>query len=325
MRRTKVAGAMTLALIMSVLSGCGQQIGADGRIGAVYLNAEGYYAGVQRGLEQGLEEASSEPQLLQTNIQSDASRESTFVDTIASAQTDALIISPASDTASIPAIRLAYENDVPVICYNTCIEDEAAEEYVSAYILGDPYEFGAASGRQMGEYFQEQGISEPKVAILNCEQFEVCIERREGFEEALFERVPDAEIVASQEGLTLDQALERGQQILTAHPDVDAFYGEAGSQMIGAVRAIQDRGSQDIVVFGGDMSSQAANMLESNDILKGVTDISGLQVGELASRTALQILGGEEPDEMVIPAPINEYVSSEDGAKWLESHPDGIP
>ncbi|MFD1860245.1 sugar ABC transporter substrate-binding protein [Aeromicrobium camelliae] len=324
MKKTFTAGFALLSL--TLLAACGQQVGADGRIGVVYLNAEGYYAGVQRGLEATFADGAREPQLIATNIQSDASRESTFVDTISSVQADALILSPASATASIPAIRLAHENGVPVICYNTCIEDEAAEQYVSGYILGDPTEFGAASGRQMGDYFLEQGIADPKVAVINCEQFEVCIQRREGFEAALLERVPGAQIVANQEGLTLDAAVERAEQIITAHPDVDAFYGEAGSQMIGAVRAIRSRGLEgQTVVFGGDMSTQAAQMLEDNAILKGVTDISGIKVGELAAQTAMQILAGEEPDELVIPAPIDEYATAASGADWIETHPDGIP
>ncbi|GAB3052918.1 substrate-binding domain-containing protein [Sediminivirga luteola] len=319
--------ATGLALCMAlVTAGCGPQIGSEGRIGVIYLNAEGYYAGVQRGLTAGFEDSEREPQLIQTNIQSDASRESTFVDTISSVQADALILSPASATASIPAIELAHESGVPVICYNTCVTDEATEEFVSAYILGDPTEFGAASGRQMAQYFLDEGIEEPKVAIVNCEQFEVCIQRREGFEAALLEQVPGATIVANQEGLTLDEAVERAEQIITAHPDVDAFYGEAGSQMLGAVRAVRARGlTGETVVFGGDMSTQAAQMLADNTILKGVTDISGIKVGDLAAEVTLQILAGSEPDDVIVPAPIDEYATAESGLEWIETHPDGIP
>jgi ABC-type sugar transport system substrate-binding protein len=327
MRSTRNVYALGLAAAVAVvLTGCGSQIGADGRIGVVYLNAEGYYAGVQRGITDGFDGADREPQIIQTNIQSDASRESTFVDTISSVEADALILSPASATASIPAVELAHESGVPVVCYNTCLTDEATEEFVSAYILGDPTEFGAASGRQMADYFLDADIDAPRVGIINCEQFEVCIQRREGFEAALLERVPDAEIVANQEGLTLDEAVERAEQVITAQPEIDAFYGEAGSQMLGAVRAVQARGLQgEIAVFGGDMSTQAAQMLADNSILKGVADISGIKVGELAADVTLEILGGNEPDEVIVPAPIDEYATPEAGTDWIETHPDGIP
>lgn len=329
MRSIKGLAALGLAVIMAlVATGCSQfeQVGAHGRIGVIYLNAEGFYAGVKQGLTSSINASDRTPQLIQTNIQSDASQESTFVDTISSAQANALVIAPASATASIPAVRLAHESGVPVICYNTCVSDEAMQKYVSAYILGDPAEFGAASGRQMAQHFIDEGITEPKVAVVNCEQFEVCIERRKGFEAALMDQVPGAEIVANQEGITLDEAVERAEQIITANPEVDAFYGEAGSQMIGAVRAVKARGLEgQTVVFGGDMSAQAANLLEDNTILKGVADISGIKVGELAAQATLDILQGDEPDDIVIPAPIDEYNSPDAGVDWLDAHPDGIP
>ena len=326
MRAKKLmAAGLALAAVLGA-SGCSGQIGADGRVAVVYLNAEGYNAGVARGLDSTFDDSSRDAQIISTNIQSDASQESTFIDTISSVDTDALILSPASATASVPAIRLAHESGVPVICYNTCVEDSAAQKYVAAYILGDPTEFGAASGRQMGDYFIEQGIDDPQVGVINCEQFEVCIDRRKGFEAALLEKVPGAEIVANQEGLTLDEAVERGEQILTSAPDLDAFYGEAGSQMLGAVRAVKARGLEgEVVVFGGDMSTQAAAMLNDNSILKGVTDISGIKVGEEAAKVTLEILAGDQPEELIVPAPIDEYVTEEDGQEWIDTHPDGIP
>ncbi|MFI5717577.1 substrate-binding domain-containing protein [Nocardia sp. NPDC051750] len=320
-------GAVLGAVLMAAaVAGCAGKVGENGRVGVVYLNAEGYYAGVARGLNETFSEQPDAPQLLASNIQSDASKESTFVDTVVSVKADALIISPSSATASVPALRLAHDNDVPIICYNTCVEDAAARELVSAYVLGDPEEFGAASGRQMAAYFREQGITAPKVAVINCEQFEVCVQRRIGFEQALTAAVPGATLVANQQGLTLDEAVQRSEQVLTAHPDIDAFYGEAGSQMIGAARAVQARGKAgDVVVFGGDMSTQAAGMLRDGTILKGVTDISGIKVGDLAGRAAVDILAGNPPAEFVIPAPIDEYVGARAGADWIETHPDGIP
>lgn len=312
---------------MTVLvAGCSSRLGENGRIGVIYLNAEGFYAGVKLGLEAQFEGMQDGPQVVETNAQSDPSSESAFIDTISSAQVSALILAPTSAEASIPAVRLAKDNDIPVICYNTCLTEEATEEFVDAWILGSPREFGAISGRQMGEHFRAEGVENPNVGVLNCEQFEVCIERRIGFEEALLELVPGAQIVSNQQGLTVDESVERAGQMLTAHPDMDAFYGEAGSATIGAVRAVQARrlGGQ-VVVFGGDMSTQVAQMLRENSILKGVADISGRSVGELAARVTLQILDGQTPEETIVDAPVDAYSGAADGQRWLTEHPDGIP
>ncbi|MBE1530222.1 substrate-binding domain-containing protein [Actinomadura algeriensis] len=324
-RRAVLVPALLAALVLAVTAAC-DRVGENGRIGVVYLNAEGYYAGVERGLGGVLGHGADQPQLVQTNIQSDPAKESSFVNTMSSAKVDALVVSPASATASVPALRLAHESGVPVICYNTCVEDAAAREYVDAFVLGDPAEFGRVSGEQMAAHFRAADIANPKVAVINCEQFEVCIQRRQGFEKALTAAVPGAQIVANQQGLTMDEAVERGEQLLTAHPDIDAFYGEAGSQMLGAVRAVEARGKAgQVAVFGGDMSVDAAGKLQDGRVLKGVADISGIKVGRLAGEAVRNVLAGNPPEDFIIPAPIDRYLGPKDGARWMQEHPDGIP
>ncbi|GAA2435080.1 substrate-binding domain-containing protein [Actinomadura vinacea] len=325
-KRRAALPALVMAAVLAVTAACGGRVGENGRIGVVYLNAEGYYAGVERGLRGTLGQEDEGPQLLQTNIQSDPAKESSFINTMSSAKADALIVSPASATASVPAMRLAEESGVPVICYNTCVEDAQARKYVRAFVLGSPTGFGRVSGEQMGDHFLRAGLKDPQVGVVNCEQFEVCVERRKGFEQALKEKVPGARIVASQQGLQLDEAVERAQQLLIAHPDLDAFYGEAGSQTLGAVRAVEARGKAGkIAVFGGDMSVEAAKKLQDGRVLKGVADISGIKVGRLAGRAAQDVLAGRPQTGFVIPAPVDRYLGAQDGARWLREHPDGIP
>ncbi|WP_016698272.1 substrate-binding domain-containing protein [Actinoalloteichus spitiensis] len=325
-RRRTVSALVALLAATLALAGCGTRIGEGGRFGVVYMDAQGYYAGVRKGMQDEAAEAGRSIQLLELNAQGDASRESTFVDTVSSAKVDALVLSPVSETASIPAIRLAHRSGVPVICYNTCVAEEAAQEYVTAFILGNPVEFGRLLGDAAADHFLAEGITAPKIGVVNCEQVEVCVQRRLGFEEALFAKVPDAEIVANQQGSTIDEAVNVAERILTAHPDLDAFFGQAGGATLGAIRAVQARNKVgQTVVFGGDMSTEAANALVDHSILKGNVDISGIAVGRMAAETAQRVLAGDEPEEFVLPAPIELYTTPEDGQEWLENHPDGLP
>lgn len=322
----RALAALTAVLCALVLAGCGARLGEDGRIGVVYMDAQGFYAGVRQGMQDYADGSGRELQLLELNARGDASEESTFVDIASSADVDALVLSPVSATASIPAVRLAHESGVPVVCYNTCIEDEAAREYVTSYILGDPHEFGRLLGEAAADHFESEGVDDPAIAVLNCEFVEVCVQRREGFEEALFDRLPGAEIVANQEGATIDEAVDVGERLLTAHPDLDAFYGEAGGATMGAVRAVTNRGlAGEVVVFGSDMSTDAARALADHRILKANVDISGTAVGLLAGETVQRIIAGQAPEEFITPAPIDLYTTPEDGREWLQAHPDGIP
>ncbi|AOS63300.1 substrate-binding domain-containing protein [Actinoalloteichus hymeniacidonis] len=325
-RRRTVAAIAALLVAVLASASCGAQIGEGGRFGVVYMDAQGYYAGVRKGMQDEAERMGRNVQLLELNAQGDASKESSFIDTVSSADVDALVLSPVSETASIPAIRLAHRSEVPVICYNTCIADEAAQEYVDAFILGDPLEFGGLLGDAAADYFIAEGIEAPQIGIVNCEQVEVCVQRRLGFEEALFAKLPDAEIVANQQGAEVDEAVDVAERILTAHPDLDAFFGQAGGATLGSIRAVQARGKVgQTVVFGGDMSTEAANALVDHRVLKGNVDISGVEVGRMAAETAQRVLAGEELEEFILPAPVEIYTTPEDGQAWLEAHPDGLP
>ncbi|MDW4799891.1 sugar ABC transporter substrate-binding protein, partial [Escherichia coli] len=104
-------------------------------------------------------------------------------------------------------VRRASEAGIPVICYNTCINQKGVDKYVSAYLVGDPLEFGKKLGNAAADYFIANKIDQPKIAVINCEAFEVCVQRRKGFEEVLKTRVPGAQIVANQEGTVLDKAI----------------------------------------------------------------------------------------------------------------------
>ncbi|SRP03513.1 LACI-type transcriptional regulator [Shigella flexneri] len=111
-------------------------------IGAIYLDTQGYYAGVRQGVQDAAKDSSVQVQLIETNAQGDISKESTFVDTLVARNVDAIILSAVSENGSSRTVRRASEAGIPVICYNTCINQKGVDKYVSAYLVGDSLEFG---------------------------------------------------------------------------------------------------------------------------------------------------------------------------------------
>ena len=212
-----------------------------------------------------------------------------------------------------------------MVCYNTCVSDSAVKQYVSAYVLGDPAEFGSMLGEQAAAYFKGEGIESPKMGVINCEQYEVCKERFAGFEDALKKALPGAQFVANQEGAEVDQAVPTAEQMLSAHPDLNGLYGEAGGATVGAYKAVENRKLVGkVAVFGSDMTSDIATELKKGKTLKAVVDISGIQAGKLAYDAAAKAIDGKGKKGQVISAPIDLY-QPDDAAKWLETHEDGLP
>jgi ABC-type sugar transport system substrate-binding protein len=164
----------------------------DLKVGAIYMDAQGFYAGVRKGIQKGANDAGRKLDVVETNAQGDASKESSFIDTLISSGVQAIIVSPVSADGSSRAIRRAHDAGIPVVCYNTCLNDADMKEYISAYAVGDPYDFGHKLGDAAANISLPQKIDAPKIAVLNCEFVEVCVTRRKGFEEALKAKVAGA-------------------------------------------------------------------------------------------------------------------------------------
>jgi ABC-type sugar transport system substrate-binding protein len=328
-----ISSVAVLGAMVTLVAGCSSTgSGAGGStksitVGAVYLDTQGFYGGVQHGVQDGAKENGTTVKVLESNAQDDASKESTFVNTYITAGVNAILLSAASGESSIPAIKQAFNAKIPVICYNTCIADASAAKYVYAYVFGDPVKFGEQIGTAAAKYFTDNKITAPKIGVLNCEFVQVCVSRREGFENILKKEVPGYTIVSNQLATDPTKSIDTATAMLTAHPDIDAFFGESGGAAIGGVKSVeQNNRIGKTVVFGSDMTTDLANALVKGDVLKASVDVSGQAVGKLAIKAAIDAVGGKKKgSDINIAAPIVLYTGIEDGKKWLEAHSNGIP
>ncbi|MEU0156114.1 substrate-binding domain-containing protein [Micromonospora fulviviridis] len=298
------------------------------RVGAVFMDSQGFYGGVKAGFQSAGSASGAKLKLVESNPGGDVAKEASFVSTLVSSKVDALIISASSETGSVPAIRSAAKAGIPVVCYNTCIGDADTSKYVSAYVQGDPVAFGQDTGNAAADYFLKAGIKDPKIAVVNCEFVEVCKLRRQGFEEALKAKVPGYQIVSNQAGTTQDKAVSVAGNQIQANPDLDAFYGESGGATYGAYKAIQAANkSGKIVVFGSDMTTDIANALADGTVIKSITDISGKVTGKLAWEQVQRVVEGDESLGKIVDAPITGYTAEDKATvqEWLKTHADGLP
>jgi sugar transport system substrate-binding protein len=328
-RTAAVAAGLVL---LGALTGCGGSDGGgssstkDLRVGVIYLDTQGFYGGVKKGIDEGAKSAGTTVKIVESNALDDASKEATFMSNMVAQRVDAILLSASSATASVPAIRSASLAKIPVVCYNTCIAEPDLSKYVAAYTLGDPVEFGRKLGDAAADYFQQAGVAAPKIGVVNCEFVEVCIQRRSGFEAALKAKVPGYTIVANQKGGDASASLTAAQNILTAHPDIDALMGEYGDATMGSVKAVQNANRVGkTVVFGGDMTTDIATALKDNSILKAQVDIGGQTMGKAAIKAAIDAINGKKAAQVVVPVPVDIYLTPQTASQWLSTHADGIP
>ena len=291
-------------------------------VGALWLDASEFYTGVAAGIEMGAAEQSFPVNVLGNNSQGDAAIEAEQMQTLIGANVDAIIMSAVSDTSSVALIAEAYAAGIPVICYNTCIALEDAEEYVYAWVTGDHFQQGGGVGKALGEYFVAEGVEAPEIGVISCERYGACQERIAGFTEELLKLVPGAVIVDNQEALEVDLAVEVATNMLTAHPTLDAFYGEAGNMVAGAAVAIELAGRDDVVVFGHDISPTTAELLLDGSIVKYINAMLAEDFGMTALDLAISAVMGEPSPGVIYNMTPMDFFSSnpEEVEAWLAAH-----
>lgn len=297
-------------------------------IGALYLDNQGFYGGIKKGIETGAAKAGANVKLLAANSGGDAAKEAQFMGTLIGAKVDAIIMSPVSVTASVPFVKQAFEAGIPIICYNTCINAADAAKYVTALVTTDNQKFGSDVGSWAGDYFIKLGMTNPKIALLNADTCEVCVQRKTGFKTGLQGKVPGVQFVADQTGYVADAAASTTQTILTAHPDINGFWAVNEGGTIGAVQGIKaSNKTGQVVVFGLDMDSQIAGFLINGPTLV-VTNAQDPQgMGSAAVQIALQLIAGQKPSQYTVTVPTTLYPANDKTAinQWLTAHADGLP
>lgn len=321
--RTMWKAAMLAGLVMVPAAANAAE---DITVGAIYLDAQGFYAGVRKGVQVGGSEMGKNVQIIETNAGGDVGKEASFIDRLVSAGVQAIILSAVSPDGSVRAVKRAHEAGIPIVCYNTCLNEADMKKYVYAYAVGDPFTFGYKIGQVAADDFVKAGKTEPKIGILNCEFVDVCVQRRLGFEKALGEKVPGYKIVANQEATILDKAISTGEKIITANPNIDALWGESGGAALGAAKAIRNTGNTGkIAAYGSDMTTEIAQEIIAGDIMRGTVDVSGQALGKLALEQAVNAINKKPQGEMIVPNPIDLYTTKDQAEAWLAAHPDGLP
>jgi ABC-type sugar transport system substrate-binding protein len=328
-----VAGASLIAVLaLGAVTGCGGRSSDGGgkkrvRVGALYLDAQGFYGGIRKGIQAGA--ASQRLDLIGQNSQGDAARESSFMTTLVASRVDAIIMSPVSDTGSVPLVRQAADAGIPVVCYNTCVSSDAARKFVTALVTTDQVKMGEQVGNLSARYFVEKHVTAPRVAILNCDAYAACRQRKAGFKKALSAKVPGVRYVADQPGFLRDEAATTAAHILTAQANVDAVYAANEGGTLGALKGIQATGRRGrTIVLGSDIGVEIAEaMLAQPRTMVLTVGQDAQRMGRVAVEQALRAVRGQPIAQFDTYIPTTEFTSDNpQGLRtWLAAHKDGLP
>lgn len=204
---------------------------------------------------------------------------------------DVMVLCPI-DSASIKAALTACNDaGVPVIIFDTPVHDP---ELVVTTVASDNVNAGRVAGEDMKKNLPEGST----VAIMHSPSAQACVERVEGFMEAVGDYF---EIVAEYDGKgDTGVTMPIAEDVLSGNPELGAFFAVNDPSAIGCVQAIESAGrTGKVLVYGVDGQPMAKQAIKEGT-MSGTGAQSPINLGKIAVESAYKYLAGETLEENVI-------------------------
>ncbi|MEV8467293.1 substrate-binding domain-containing protein [Fluviibacterium sp. DFM31] len=297
---------MTLKSTFTKLTAAAITVGAltgaaradDLTVASVVFQQDQFFRTIQMGMTAAAEAAGVT--LLEGNSDSKPEKEISLIDTYIARGVDAIVISPVSKVASIPALKRASDKGIKVVTYNSTIDDTSIPV---SYLNSKQRDLGNSTGQMAAAFIQSELGGKAKIATLGFKALlpEISADRVDGFiEEA--EKGNEIEIVSQQDAWLAEKAVQVAGDIITANPDVNIIYAANEGGTVGAVQAVRNAGKAgEIFIFGVDGTEQLLTfLLDGDNVLQAVTAQQPYVMGQMAVENAIAAAKGEEVEQTVI-------------------------
>jgi ribose transport system substrate-binding protein len=261
-------------------------------------------------LEQGLREAAAARgyQLLIQAGEFDVARQKDQLAEFLVRKVDAIIVCPCDSRSIGTSIAAANAAGVPVFTADIAVL--AGGVNVACHVASDNVAGGRLAARAVAEALGGRG----EVAIIDHPEVESVIQRVAGFEAELAEQHPDVKIVAKLTGRGMkDTAFRTAEDILQAHPGVNAIFGINDDSALGALAAVEKAGKAgQVLIVGFDAVPEARQAIAAGkihaDVVQQPKEIGARTIGAVADYLA----GRQVPPQILIPC---DLFTREDAAR----------
>ncbi len=285
------------AVIALIGSGCGrgnEQKRSGPTIGFALTTLNNpFFIDVKDGAEEAAARNNATLILQAAERDIDVEKQMQIVENLIQRKVDAICITPNGSREIVPAIVKANAAGIPVFIVDSRVDEKTLHEAggrIASFAGSDNFE----GGRLAGEYIIRRLGGNGRVAVLEgATGHETGDSRRAGFHAAI-EKQPGISLVASQ-AANMDRSLGYTvfQNILQAHPDLQAVFACNDMMALGAVEAIAASAKTgSIIVVGFDAIEEARDAIR-----KGQMDATVAQypreMGRVAVESACKMLRGE--------------------------------
>ncbi len=285
------------AFALAGLTACGTGGGAPGASGgsgggekkaigvSVADQKSLFYVAAVQGMQAQAEKRGYK--LVVTSANNNSSQQVSQVNDLLTQQVGALIFTSQDSTAAAAGVKAANKAEVPVIAVDQ--RPESGQGQLATYIATD----SVKAARDLCTWMFQQMGGSGEIAILHGVLGSTAeIQRTQGCQEAI-KATPGVKVVA-EETANWDEteAFKATQNILAAHPQLKAVFGESDAMGLGAAKAAEQANRHDGMWFVG--IDGFPTMFDG--VKSGLTQATMAQqpyhMGEIAVDNAIQIMEG---------------------------------
>ena len=203
---------------------------------------------------------------------------------------DAVFVIPVDSAGITAGLAEISDAGIPIFNVDTAVIDDDIEQYVTQFVGTNAYMAGQLVGEQMVKDYPDGA----KIAVLDFPSNESCVDRVNGFLEGLGDQKDKFEIVAQQDGAAaLDESMGLAEDIITANPDLDAFFCINDPSSLGAAAAIKAANKTgEIGVYSIDASPDGKQALLDGEFTAVACQVP-IQIAEYAFESAQKYVGGD--------------------------------
>ncbi|HEX4768622.1 MAG TPA: substrate-binding domain-containing protein [Lichenihabitans sp.] len=151
---------------------------------------------------------------------------------------DAVVMGPVSSTSTPPVLRILKDKKIPVAF--TGIGPQPGETDYTSTVTADNYEAGQQEGKFVCALAKARGGNQ--VGMLSLPQDRENAQKYlKGAQESFKADGCDLVQILQTHGLTVKEAVEQANDLMTAHPDIKAIYGMYDEAATGAAKVLQTR------------------------------------------------------------------------------------
>ena len=226
-------------------------------------------------------------------IEIDSARQISIVENLITRAVDGIVLAPVNKDALVAVVERAADSGIPVSIFDSGIETDK----IISFVATNNFQAGVMAGRRMGQILNGQG----KVGVIGFMPGSASTMAREaGFNETLAREFPVIKNVGVRYGMAdRAKALAEAENLMTAHPDLNAIFADNESSTDGTVRAVKQRGAVgNVKIVGFDASRELVEELKAGTIDSIVVQ-DPFKMGYESTRAVGLLLNGKEPETTI--------------------------